>query len=395
MKKLLRTSRCRARNFIIARGLRFAYWRGRSQPLRLRLRADSGASDLLKSRLRASSGCLCLILAALIFTAGCHGGPPLSGNVWARVDGQPILRQEVDKIYHERIAAGNDAADPEEALNFKLNILNQLINDQILVGYGLRSGITVSEAEVDTRIAQLRSPYSPQEFEQKLKQQGMNLADLRQEVRTSLLISKLINRDVSSHVSASQAELSAYYNRNQASFNVPETEYHLAQIEVTPYPDTVVRNLKDDDAKNPVDAQRKIQALYAQLRAGASFKALAENYSEDPRTALSGGDMGFVPKSALNANPELRKVVSTLKVGQISGIIQTRSGYHIVKLLGIEKAGQRTLSDPEVEATIRKTLMNEKEQVLRAAYIEVLRDKAKVRNYLAESILQQAGAPLK
>jgi peptidyl-prolyl cis-trans isomerase SurA len=381
---------------MLTRVFRFAYWRrSRLRQLAFWPDADSVAFDLSNFRRWASSIYRYLLLVGLMLTAGCHGGPPASGNVWARVGGQPILRQEVEKIYKERMAAGNDAADPEEALNFKLNILNQLINDQILVGYALHSGITVSEAEVDTRIAQIRSPYSSQEFEQKLKQQGMDLADLRQEVRTSLIINKLINRDIDSHLSVGGAEISAYYNRNKANFSVPETEYHLAQIEVTPYPDPEVRNLKDDDAKNPVDARRKAQALYAQLRAGGSFKALAENYSEDARTAPSGGDMGFVPISALNANPQLKKVVSTLKVGQISGIVQTRSGYHIIKLLGIERAGQRTLSDPAVEAAIRKTLMNEKEQLLRAAYIEVLRDRAKVRNYLAERIMAQEGAPLK
>ncbi len=395
MKKPLRRICIANRLIILARKLRFAQPAARPRQLQLHFEPTQPAWRSWKTPPRWTWARLGALLAGLILMASCHGGPGLAPNVWARVDGQPIYRRQVESIYQQRRKAGNDAADSEEAANFKLNILNDLINDQVLLNDAQRSQISVSEAQVDRRLAQLKSPYSPQEFAQKLQQEGMTLDELRREIKTSLIVHRLINRDIEAHISVSQAEIAAYYKRNQASFDVPETEYHLAQIEVTPYADPEVRNLKDDDAKTPVDAQRKIKALYAQLRAGASFRALAENYSEDPRTALSGGDMGFIPLSALNADPTLKKIVTSLKPGQISGIVQTRSGYHIVKLLGIEKAGQRTLSDPQVVATIRNTLMSEKTQLLKAAFLEVLRDRAHVRNYYAERILKQEGVALR
>ena len=397
MKTLLEAIRHFKQTHILTRKRRFkeAWLRWSRSSIGLPSEADGIGREAPLRRGRGSSRAwFGLALLCMVVTEGCRIGPPANHDVWAEVDGQPILRQEVDKLYRERAASGHDAVDADEALSFKLNILDELIDDQVLIQYALRSGITVSEAQVDTRIAQLKSPYSEKAFEDKLKQQGMDLASLRQEVRSSLIISKLIHRDIDSHVSVSPAEISYYFNTNKASFDVPETEYHLAQIEVTPFADRDVRNLKDDDAKNPVDARRKTQALYAQIQAGASFKTLAENYSEDPRTAPNGGDMGFVPVSALDADPRIKKVVTSLKVGEVSGIIQTSTGYHIIKLLGIEKAGQRTLNDPAVEATIRKTLMNEKEQLARAAYIEILRDRAKVENYLAERILRQDQVPL-
>lgn len=98
--------------------------------------------------------------------------------------------------------------------------------------------------------------------------------------------------------------------------------------------------------------------------------------------------MGFVPESSFASNPELARVVKGLKPGQMSGIITTPSGYHIIKLLGIEQAGQHPLTDPKVQSQIRKTLQNEKEQLLKAAYIETLRDTAKVKNLLAEQIVK-------
>jgi peptidyl-prolyl cis-trans isomerase SurA len=341
-------------------------------------------------RHRASAACLLGIATVMLLMPACQRKNVGSGAVWAEVDGHPIFRDQVDRIYRARPRTNSDADDKEEELTFKLNILNELINNQILMAYAAHSGITVSESEIDTKLAQLKSPYSQQQFEQELKQRGMNENDFRDEVRTKLTLNKLINRDINARVSVSDADISAYYQKNKASFDVPETKYHLAQIEVTPGSNADVHNLKNDDAKTAQMAQRKVQALYAQLRAGQDFAAVAQNYSEDPTTAMSGGDMGFIPESALASNPALQHVVKSLKVGQISDIITTRTGYHIVKLLGIENAGQLLLSDPKVQGRIRETLMSEKEQLLQAAYIENLRDKAKVRNLLAEQIVKGA-----
>jgi peptidyl-prolyl cis-trans isomerase SurA len=328
------------------------------------------------------------IVAALLLMPACRSKNTGPGEVWAQVDGHPIYRSQVEKIYHSRIASTGQAIDSEEVLSYKLNILNELITNQVLISHASHSGITVSESEIDTKMAQLKSPYSEQQFEQKLKERGITEDDLRDEVRTSLTVNKLINRDIDSRVSVSDVDIKAYYERNKTSFDVPETEYHLAQIQVTPGSSNEVHNLKNDDAKTPQMAQRKVQALYAQLRSGQDFATVAQNYSEDPRTSMSGGDMGFIPESQLAANSTLEHVVKGLKVGQISGIITTPSGYHILKLLGIEKAGQHPLSDPKVQSQIRKTLQNEKEQLLKAAYVETLRDNAKVKNLLAEQIVK-------
>jgi peptidyl-prolyl cis-trans isomerase SurA len=333
-----------------------------------------------------------LLLGSILMTPGCARKRPSGREVWAEVDGQPIYRDQVERVHHSRTAEGTGAGSPEEDLSFKLNILNELINNQILVAHASHSRITASEAEIDNKIAELQSPYSKDEFQKKLKEQGLDSGDLRQEVRQSLMISKLINKDIISRIQVGDADISAYYEKNKASFNVPETTYHLAQIQVTPQADPEVRNLKNDDAKTAVAAARKIQALYAHLQSGEDFATVAQEYSEDARTAAGGGDMGFIPISTLNNSPQLKQVVLSLKVGQISGIIRSSSGFHIIKLVGIEDAGQHTLSDVHVQTAIRQTLRNEKEQLLKAAYIEVLRNRAKVTNYLAERIVKGAGS---
>jgi peptidyl-prolyl cis-trans isomerase SurA len=338
---------------------------------------------------KAAGSLVALGTLALFF--GCRRQGANGRELWAEVDSQPIYREEVERIFRSRVAAGMETASPEQAMSFKLSVLNELINNEVLKAHAAHTGITVSEAEIDSKLGELESPYSKEEFQNKLKEQGLGMDDLRRQVRTDLIITKLMNKEISSRIAVNDAEIAGYYERNKVSFNIPETRFHLAQIEVTPVADAEVRNLKNDDAKTPAEAERKVQALYARLQAGDDFATVAQEYSEDPRTAAGGGDMGFVPASALDSAPQLKQVVTSLKVGQMSGIFRSSAGYHIVKLLGKEEPGQRLLSDVQVQNTIRQTLRNEKEQLLRAAYMEELRNRAKVVNYLAEDIVKAGG----
>src|SRR6202011_1408904 len=116
------------------------------------------------------------------------------------------------------------------------------------------------------------------------------------------------------------------------------------------------------------------------------------DYSEDPATASTGGDLGFIPESSLNqSDPALKKAVLTLKAGQTSEALQLRDGCRILKLIARESPGQRDIADPQVQQSIRDTLRNRKEQLLRAAYLAIARDEARVRNYLAEQVVEAAG----
>jgi peptidyl-prolyl cis-trans isomerase SurA len=340
---------------------------------------------------RLSAG---LVLLSLAFLAGCSHQAPSDPNIWAEVDGKPIYRQDVERHYRGRSAGQGESGDPGQELSFELDILNKLINNQILLAHAAHSRITVSEGEVDNRLAELRSPYGSEEnFAAKLQEQGLTLSQFRNEIRNNLIINKLMNKEIKSRINVSDEDIRAYYGRNKASFDVPEVQYHLAQILVTPTRDPQVRNLKKDDAGTPAAALHKIQALYARLRAGDDFATLAQEYSEDPRTAAGGGDMGFISASSVDSNAPLKQAVAGLRPGQISGIIQSPTGYHILRLLGVEKPGQHTLDDPQVESAIRNTLMNEKEQLLTAALIEQLRDRAKVENFLADRVVEAGGVP--
>src|SRR5205807_4605765 len=142
-------------------------------------------------------------------------------------------------------------------------------------------------------------------------------------------------------------------------------------------------------AQNDKEARTKIEDIGARLKRGEDFGMLAQNYSEDPNSAASGGDMGFVKESDLDkANPELRKMVFSLPNNGLSPIIHTGEGYRILRVISKEPAGQRELNDPRVQQNIRETLINSKNNLLQAAYYEVARNGSKIENYLARSVVE-------
>ena len=335
---------------------------------------------------------LVLIAVAACALAACKKEAVPGPDVWASVNGKYIMREDVEKAYRSRVTS--DAPDPsqEEALSLKINILDQLINSEILMERAKQLNLVASDAEVEEKFTEAKSPYTEDEFQKKLQATGLAVDDLKSDLRRQLSIEKLLNREVAAKISVTDKDIADFYNKNRAQFNVAEPQYHIAQIVVTPHPDPTIHNLKNDKATNEADAGRKAALLERELSAGADFSQLAMDYSEDT-SASTGGDIGFVPESALNqADPALKKAVLSMKPGEASQPIQVKGGgYRILKLLAKEAAGQRELTDPQVQQRIRDMLRNRKEQLLRSAYISELRDEARVTNYLARQILETAG----
>jgi peptidyl-prolyl cis-trans isomerase SurA len=263
--------------------------------------------------------------------------------------------------------------------------LRTLIDNEIFLQRAEKEGLLASDADVDVKFNELKTPYTQEEFQKLLQQRKMGVTDLKAQIRRELSVQKLFNKEIGSHITITDKEVADFYNTNKASFNLPENKVHLAQILVTSAPEPTVNNLKNDKAQSDQQAQGKIKMIELRIRQGEDFGTLAQNYSED-QFAANGGDVGFVPESALS-NPALRKLILEMTPGQVSQVIQTPEGYRIIKLIAKEPAGQRELSDPRVQEEIRQGLFQGKEQVLRAAFYEVARSEAKVVNYYAESVL--------
>jgi peptidyl-prolyl cis-trans isomerase SurA len=327
----------------------------------------------MKIRMKRNVGAACAILL-LLLPAGCNRSQ--SPNVAATVNNRVITYADLDKTYQSQVTT------PQEGSN----------DNEIMLQRAEKLGLMAVDADVETKLNEFKAPYTREEFERQLRNRKMTVEDLKTQLRKDLSIQKLFNKEITSHITITDADVANFYNSNKASFNLAEPQVHVAQIVVTPTPDPNVRNLKNDKARNPDEAKGKIQTILTRLQAGEEFAMIAQNYSEDSNTAQNGGDLGFVPESAFEkASPELRRMVAALKPGEISPVLPSPDGYRILKVISKEPSGQRELTDPRVQQTIRETLQNRKDQLLKNAYYEVARNDAKVINYLARKIVQSAG----
>jgi peptidyl-prolyl cis-trans isomerase SurA len=327
-----------------------------------------------------------------VMLAGCKKQVAAGPDVWAVVDGKEIHRAEVEKYFRSRVNPEGPPPSQEEALSLKLSILDELINNEILLEHANKTNVVASDAEVEDKFTESKNPYTEEEFQRKLRDSGITVDDLKAELRREVSIQKLINREIISKITVTDQDVLDFYNQNRAQFNLAEPRFHLAQIVVTPRPDPTVHNRKNDKSTNDAEARKKVALLEEKLNTGADFTQLAMDYSEDS-SASTGGDLGFIPESSFNqSDPALKKAALALKPGEVSQPISVRTGgYVIVKMLAKEQAGQRELSDPQVQQAIRETLRNRKEQLLRMAYLTEARDNAQVVNYLARQVLESAG----
>ncbi len=349
------------------------------------------------SRTGRGPACVAFVLLTGVgLAAGCRSAEQpksVAPDVWAVVDGREIHQADVEKAYRVTYQASSPAPSGAEALTLKLGTLDELINQEVLLARAHPLGLEAGDAEVEATFTERRQGLSDQAYQQQLSDRGVTTDDLKGGIRRELTIQKLFDREVSSKIVVSDEDIAAYFNQNRAQFNLAEPAYRLAEIVVSPARNPQVHNRMNDDAGTPAEARRKTDMILERLKSGSEFSALAMDYSEDPQTGPQGGDLGFVPLSAINQAPApIKDVVLKTEPGNVS-VATVEGNYNIVLVVAHEPAGQRELSSPGVRDTIRDMLHDRQEQLLRAAYIADARNRASVVNYLARRIVAAQGKP--
>ena len=292
-----------------------------------------------------------LLASSIVLLAGCHKGP--QQGVVATVNGHPIFQTDVDKAYTQQLATQQQTPTADQADSLKLNIIHTLILEAIIDQRAAKQGLTATDAEVEAKLAEMKAPYTEEQFQAKLKAGNYTLDGLKRDLRRSLTQEKLLNKEINSRITVTDADVRAYYNANKAAFNLIEPTYHLAEIVVTDQGNAQSGNLENNKASSDDDARKKIQVIKNRIDSGEDFGELAAHFSEAPDNASNGGDMGFHPESQLKSNPVIFAAISKLTAGQTTDIIPQADptthkpvAYAIFKLISKDAAGQREYDDP-------------------------------------------------
>jgi len=333
------------------------------------------------------------ILALASLAGACQSkpaAPPVSADAWAVVDGREIKSVDVENAYRRNQQANPNASDEETAIA-KLALLDDLITQDLLLAKAKALKIEVPDTELDAAYLEARKNIPDETFKQELAKRNLTPGDMREGLRRDMLMQKVFEREVTSKVTVSDQEVTAFFEANRAQFNRTEDAYRIAQIVITPVRDARVANRTGNDATTPQEAAEKVRMVMDRLKAGASFTDVAADFSEDPDSAPRGGDLGFVPVSALQqAPPPLRDAVLKGTIGT-ARLLSGNGAHTVVLVVGKDQAGQKDLSTPGVKETITQGLRGLREELLRTAFLSAIRNDAVVKNLMANRLIASQG----
>ena len=273
----------------------------------------------------------------------------------AEVNKSGITSDQLQSTFLKAISQYDDAVlsslDQSTIVSFKKNILDQLIDYELLYQQAQKEKVKISNDETNLEIDKIKDNFSsPEEFDEALKANNITLVRLKEDIKRQLTINKVLE-ETRNQVSISDEELVEYYNENKESFFEPE-QVHARHILVE----------TEEEANN----------LLLQLKEGLTdFAELAKEKSIGP-SAPSGGDLGFFSRGQMVK--EFEDAAFSLESGEISDVVQTQFGYHIIKCE--EKKEEHSPTFEEAKEKINNTLKSQRENEAISALISKLREEA-------------------
>jgi len=273
--------------------------------------------------------------------------PASSGprRVVARVNGVPIGSDDLDAAVNSvmPLTSYHQNVKPEKLDELRAKALDDLIDEELRYQEAARLKVQVPPIEVEQALDRARKSYSDSAaFERARRESGATMPQLRASILRALMISKAYEQVVDSRCRVSEADASGYYRDNPARFVLPE------QVRVS-----VITIGVESSAAAPAwkRARQQAEDLARQIAGGASFETLAREHSTDS-SKLKSGDLGFVHRGQLN--DEFERALNGLRPGQVTPVIQTIYGFHLLKLVDVRPSVQKTFV--EVKTTIMRDL---------------------------------------
>jgi peptidyl-prolyl cis-trans isomerase C len=225
-------------------------------------------------------------------------------------------------------------------------------------------GVKADDKAVDAQMQKIRGQFpSEDEYKKALASRGVTPEKLRGDMLNESSINNMMNAEAASAAPVTDAEIRAFYEKNPQRFKQPEA-VRASHI--------LIRAAKDDEGARK-KARSEIEGILKQAKGGKDFGDLARKHSADG-SGQRGGDLGFFTKDRMV--PEFANAAFALKPGQISGIVETTYGYHVIKV--IERRPESDVPLDQVTEQVRQFLTQERHQEKAEAFVKVLKSKSKI-----------------
>jgi peptidyl-prolyl cis-trans isomerase C len=300
--------------------------------------------------------------------------PPAAANalfpaVVARVNSKAILGRDLEQRIREELLQIGSPAWQNLRDDYRQELvarhLSSLISSELLYQSAVAAGTSVTEAEVQAELDKLtKSLGSDAALNTELANRGMERADLRKELEKTILVNRYIQEGIDKKVTVTPEEVTDYYAKHPDEFKHPDLvrSSHI-----------LIPVAQGAPPAQDAEARQRAESVLLRVRKGEDFAKLARENSGDS-SASSGGDIGFTEKGQLD--PAYDGAAWSLAVGQVSGLIRSSFGYHIIKVTEKKKAGVATLEESRAQLT--NFLKEQKRTAELDRLVKELRDKAKI-----------------
>ena len=287
-------------------------------------------------------------------------------DVVARVNGEAISRAELEEAVAEIEARAGQSMPADQRDRVLRAVLDQLIGYRLLVQESAARKSSVTDAQVDARLEQIRSQFPSEEvFKEQLQQRKTTLAELREDTRKSMQITAMLQAELDAKTAVTPEQVNDFYVKNPSAFQQGErvkASHILVRVEA------------NADAAEKEKARAKAAGLLADLKAGKDFAALAREYSDDPGSGAQGGDLGFFQRGQMV--PPFEAAAFGLPVGQTSDLVLSDFGFHIIRVT--DRQPGRTQPLEEVKADIEEYLVGQNRETQTRLFVDGLKAKGTV-----------------
>jgi peptidyl-prolyl cis-trans isomerase C len=296
-------------------------------------------------------------------------GPAVLPDVIADCNGDKIARAEFEKAVKAVEQRAGGSVPPEKRDELYRGVLDDLVAYRLLKQEVVARQMTASDAEVDARIGAFKQQMgSEANFRAALQAQQITEAKLREDAKTDILVNKLLEQEVTQKILVKPSDIATFYEKNPDRFQQSESVRAAHILVLVP---------RDADEKTRAAAKARAEAALKAAKAGQDFAQLAKRYSNDA-SAQRGGDLGFIPKGQMV--PAFEAAAFALEPGQVSDLVETQFGYHVIKAL--EKRPARVVPFVEAAAQIEQFLQQQQRQEKSKALVEQLKSKGKVEIFI-------------
>ena len=298
-------------------------------------------------------------------------GPPFDPQqlpeVVARVNGQQITRADVIERSSALRAQMAQAGAPEPPADeaFYREMVDQLIGAHLLYFEAQRQGLVPSDAEMKEKVAQLKARFPSEEvFRQQLAAQGASEAKLTSDLARTLAVQR-VTEAIRGGAKPTEQEMRAFYDENLDQMRRPP------QVRVRHVLIAIPRQATPEQKQA---AKTEAEQVLAQIRAGGDFAALAAQHSDDPGSKVQGGLLPWMARG--EAVPQFEEAAFALQQGQVSGVVESPFGFHVLRLE--EQRPAATVPYEEAKGQIEDVLARRRGRDLVRDRVAALRQQAKV-----------------